>query len=161
MSNTEPLPPGRVISGKAVVVAIFVFAGICVLILQVYWNRHIEPFMGLQEALAERFADEEGKSSPRVEGGQRKMSKNTPRILRVTMRVPFDPEDESNAAAVANRIQAVAEVALREINLREDYDILTTHFYHPIPGGVVRKKKFETPVTDLQAGPNESQSKDQ
>ena len=151
MTDTDPLPHGRTISGSMVVLGMFGFAMCGVAVLQIYWNRHLEPFMELQTALAKRFDDEKGKSSPRVDGGQRKMSKNTPRILRVVMRIPFDPEDDENAAAVRERIRAVADVAVQHVKLRQDYDILTTHFYMEIPGGTVRQKTFETPVEEFAA----------
>ncbi len=158
MTDTDPLPRGRTISGSMVVLAMFVFAMCGVAVLQIYWNRHLEPFMELQTALAERFDDEKGKSSPRVDGGQRKMSKNTPRILRVVMRIPFDPEDDENGAAIRERIHAVADVAVKHVKLHQDYDILTTHFYMEIPGGTVRQETFETPVEELATGADGSVS---
>lgn len=141
--TTEPRPGPRTISGRAVVIGMFLFAGSGIAVLQFYWDRHLEPFMPLQKAIAEEFDN----SSPRVDGGQRKMSKSTPRVLRVVMRVPFDPEDPENKEVVRTRISAVAKLAVKHASLGE-YGIFTTHFYQENPGRM-RQKTFETPVAEL------------
>lgn len=142
-----PPPQYAAISGKAVVIGMFLFAACGIAFLQYYWNRHLEPFMPMQEELVEVFGR---KCQPRVEGGQRKISKNTPRTLRVTMRVPFNPEEEDSLDLVQERIKGIADVASRHFLLRRDYDILTTHFFQENPGGKSRyQKMFETPIGEL------------
>jgi hypothetical protein len=137
----------RTISGKIVVITMFLFALAGIAFLQAYWNKHLEPFMPVQKELVEVFGR---KCQPRVEGGQRKMSKNTPRILRVTMRVPFDPEDDANESQVRDRINGIADVASNHFDLKQDYDILTTHFFQENPGGRSRRQKmFETTIDEL------------
>ncbi len=140
--RTVESPTAPSISGKTVVIAMFCFAAVLTAFLYYYWNKHIEPFMPLQLALEQQF---EG-SSPRVEGGQRKMSKGTPTILRVTMRVPFDPKEESDAGI--DLVHAIAGTARKFVSL-SDYEILTVHFYQPNPGGKLRTKTIETPIAEL------------
>lgn len=147
--STEVNPPPKfaVISGKMVVIGMFCFAACGIAFLQFYWNKHLEPFMPMQKDLVGVFGR---KCEPRVEGGQRKISKNTPRTLRVTMRVPFNPEDEQSHDLVQTRIRGIADVASRHFNLQRDYDILTTHFFQENPGGRSRyQKMFETPIGEL------------
>lgn len=150
MSNSEATvqkPKDATISGRVVVIAMFLFAATGIAFLQYYWNRHLKPFMPLQKAIAAQFDN----SSPRVDGGQRKMSKDTPRVLRVVMRVPFDPEDDENDEVIRQRISSVAKLAAEHAGLRE-YEIFTTHFYQEKPGSrKLRQKTFETPVSELVA----------
>ncbi len=148
--STEATPPPQfeVISRKLVVVGMLLFAACGIAFLQFYWNKHLEPFMPVQKELVKVFGR---RCEPRVEGGQRKMSKKTPRVLRVTMRVPFNPEDEKNQDLVQSRINGIADVASHHFDLRADYDILTTHFFQENPGGRSRyQKMFETPIGDLK-----------
>lgn len=148
-TETHESPQQTSISGPLVVVAMFLFAGLAVVLLQVYWNKHIEPFMPLQLALAEEFEN----SSPRVEGGQRKPSKGTPMVLRITMRVLFDPQAEEEQAAVQQQIKGVAAVARRELESEElqfdDYEILSLHLFQENPGGPMKRKSIDTPITEI------------
>ena len=55
MSAEEPLevsPDDGTISGKSVVISMFVLAVVLIGALYTYWNLHLMPFMPLQEALA-------------------------------------------------------------------------------------------------------------
>ncbi len=148
MSSEAELTVGKAksatVSGRVVVIAMLLFAATGTAFLQYYWNRHLKPFMPLQKAIAAQFDN----SSPRVDGGQRKMSKDTPRVLRVVMRVPFDPEDSDNDEVIRQRISSVADLAVEHASLRE-YEIFTTHFYQENPGNKLRQKTFETPVSEL------------
>lgn len=134
------------ISGTLIVLTMFGFGILSTLMIWTYWNWHIEPFMPLQLAIENEFED----SSPRVEGGQRKMSKKTPRILRVTMRVDFDPSIEANAKQSEQRIQRVAELAGQHQDLTS-YEFLEFHFYQPVPReNRLRKKSFTRSLPDVE-----------
>jgi hypothetical protein len=100
----------RSLSGRKVVAAMFAFGIAATAGMWVYWKLHVAPFVALQQALAQEFED----SRPLVEGGQRKMHKDTPRILRITMHAPFNP--------VANREQTLrlGEQVLAFVRARED-----------------------------------------
>lgn len=116
--------------------------------LWTYWNLHLMPFMPLQEALEAEFDH----SSPRVDGGRRKTHKGTPMILRVVMRVPFDPND--SGADVQNQIEArldrTRELAADLIDL-EKYEVLEVHLYEEEKEGRLSQKTF---TKDLkQPGP--------
>ena len=74
-------PDDGTISGRYVVISMFALAFVLIGALYTYWNLHLMPFMPLQEALAAKFEE----SSPRVDGGRRKMHKGTPNILRVAV----------------------------------------------------------------------------
>ena len=78
------------------------------------------PFMPLQKTICAEFPD----SAPVVQGGQRQMHKNTPRILRITMRVDFDPKkDDANVEKIADRL---IELARNHQNFRS-YEQLEIH----------------------------------
>ena len=143
--STKPDLRFSTLSGRAVVIGMFAFAILLTLALRWYWNKHIEPFMPLQLALAERFAD----SSPRVEGGQRKMHMNTPRVLRVTMRVAWDPTDESDETAerVAGDLDVILETAAQHLDL-SIYHVLECHFFQPAPEQSLRHATFTRTLND-------------
>ena len=78
-----------------------------------FWNLQLMPFMPLQDALVAEF---EG-SSPRVDGGRRKGQKGTPKILRVVMRVPFDPTspEPSAQSQIETRLRRTQELAQKYV----------------------------------------------
>ena len=78
----------REFSGTKLIIGLFVFATAMSSGLWIFWYLHARPFQPLQLAIHQAFP----KSYPQVQGGQRKMHKNTPRILRITLKVPFDPQ---------------------------------------------------------------------
>ena len=130
----------RELSGKWVVIGVFAFAILMTAGLWLYWKLHIAPFLPLQQALAGRFED----SRPRVEGGQRKLHENTPRILRITMKVEFDPESpqaDEFAAEVAAFVRAETDLSR--------YDVLELHLYHPQPEKDIRQRSVEFQVNEL------------
>ena len=90
-SRTVPIGPTTQpewrVSGRWMVLGLIAFGVLTTGALWTYWNLHVGPFRPMQDALAVTFPH----SSPRVDGGQRKMHKGTPKVLRVVMRVDFDP----------------------------------------------------------------------
>ena len=137
--------PRPSVSGKAVVGAMFLFGIGSTLALYLYWKAHMTPFLPLQEALASEFSD----SSPRVDGGQTRMQLNTPHILRVVMRVRYDPkaDDDHTRAQLDRQISRIAEIAAEHLDLTE-FDRLEVHFYMPDPESSLRQARF---VSQLNA----------
>lgn len=132
MAVTEGKSEFRVLSGRSVVGGMFSFAILTTALLWIYWKLHTAPFVPLQRAIVEQFPD----SAPRVEGGQRKMHKGTPRILRVVLRVGFDPT--TNKLQSEQTADRVADIARETMDLTE-YDLLEIHLFHPIPEQEIRQ----------------------
>jgi hypothetical protein len=109
--------PGHGFSGRWVVLAMFAFGISATALLWLYWELHTQPFRALQQAIVHEFPG----SNPRVQGGQKKMHKHTPRVLQIVMRVDFDPvagEAESNQVA-----ERIAELARRNHDVAT-YDVI-------------------------------------
>ena len=107
MHSHEPTPQPAGISGKRIVVGMFAFAVVMTATTWIYWKRHKAPFVPLQKAIHAEFPD----SMPVVQGGQRKMHQNSPRILRITMRVDFDPkQDEAAVERIVGKLIKLARI---------------------------------------------------
>ena len=104
-----------------------------------FWNVQLMPFMPLQDALVAEFED----CSPRVDGGRKKGQKGTPKILRVVMRVPFDPTspDESVQMQIETRLNRTEELA-RQFVLTDDYELLEMHLFSEHKEKSLRQKTF-------------------
>lgn len=104
-----------------------------------FWNIQLMPFMPLQDALVAEF---EG-CSPRVDGGCRKGQKGTPKILRVVMRVPFDPtsSDQSSQSQIETRLTKTEELA-RKFVVDDDYELLELHLFSEHKEQMLRQKTF-------------------
>jgi hypothetical protein len=139
----EPaLEQPRMIPGKYVVVAMFVFAIAMTSTLWVYSYLHAAPFQPLARAIAAEFKD----SAPRVDGGRRKMHKDTPSILRMVIRVEFDPNsDDARVASMANRLTALAW----EYTDLRDYDELEIHLYSLEPERGIHERAVIQTVSEL------------
>ena len=121
-SSDAKYSPG--IPGIWVVLGMFTFGLAATGILFAYWHFHTAPFQELQSALAKEF---EG-SRPRVEGGQRKQHKSTPRVLRIVLKVDFHPiEEKARADKMADRVMELAGKH-HDVTL---YDIAEIHLYWP------------------------------
>lgn len=140
--------PDPHISGKAVVMAMFAMGFLSTGLLWFYWDLHLQPFMPLQEALAVEYE----KSSPRVDGGQRKSHKGTPRVLRVVMRVPFDPNgtSEEEQTAIEDRISGTHELAKKHAAIRE-YDLLEIHLFKEDKEQSISQKTFSRDISETAA----------
>jgi hypothetical protein len=134
-ATPEPRPDARV-SGRAVVIGMFTFGIAATSILWIYWTLHTGPFRPLQDALAVEFPG----SVPRVDGGQRKMHKGTPKILRVVLRVDFDPVTGTRQGQ--QTLDRVEKLARHHIDLNA-YDVLDVYLYHGVPERDLREKEFE------------------
>lgn len=134
MSSAEPEPQrapvpieeygGREISGRWLIVAMFAFAVTIIVTLYVYWAWHRGPFLELQKAIVAEWPE----SRPLVEGGQRKIHRDTPRILRIIMEVSFDPNDEEHRAATDHIVDRLLELAEDHHGLGT-YDRLETYLF--------------------------------
>jgi len=131
-----PLPPAARISGRVVVVAMFTFGITATAALWTYWTLHTGPFRPLQDALAKEFPG----SLPRVDGGQRRLRKGMPKILRVVLRVEFDPVTET--AKGRQVLDRVEQVSRRYVDLNQ-YDVLDVYLYEGVPEKVLRENEFE------------------
>lgn len=116
------------IAGKWVVIGMFAFAALMTAAMWIYWWLHVGPFVPLQRAILAEWED----SAPRVEGGQRKMHRGTPRILRVTLKVPFDPADEENRPQLERRVERIRELAADTLDLAT-FEVLEVHLFQPMP----------------------------
>jgi hypothetical protein len=127
------------ISGKKVVAAMFTLGIVATGTLWYFWNLQLMPFMPLQDALVAEF---EG-SSPRVDGGRRKGQKGTPKILRVVMRVPFDPTSsaQSAQAQIEMRLTRTEELAQKFV-VDDDYEALELHLFSEYREQSLRQKTF-------------------
>ena len=144
-SQPEAKPDPR-ISGTKVVFAMFSMGVLATGLLWFYWDLHLQPFMPLQTALAEEFE----KSSPRVDGGQRKSHKGTPRVLRVVMRVPFDPNSSAAEVqtAIHQRVERTIELA-RVYSAFEEYDVLDVHLFQEEKEQRISQKTFSRDINLL------------
>lgn len=140
----------KTVSGNLVIVIMFTL-GICATgLLWTYWHLHLMPFMPLQESLAAEFS----KSSPRVDGGRRKTHKGTPMILRVVMRVPFDPtaEDAETQDQIAHRLDRTRELAVSHTAI-DEYELLEVHLYQELKEKQLHQKLFLKELTGTTAEP--------
>ncbi len=138
----------RRVSGRMLVAAMFAMGITATGLLFLYWNLHLMPFMPLQKAIVAEFKG----SAPRVEGGRRKMHKGTPMLLRVVMKVPFDPVSTDTATTekldlYMRRIHELASVHT-EIQL---YEFLEVHFYHLVKEKELRERTLRRSLKSWEA----------
>ena len=119
------------------VVAMFAFAILATGLLYLYWDYHTRPFRPLQEALAREF---EG-SHPLVQGGQRKMRKQMPRILRIVLRTDFDPNQTDNEERVSRMVEKTMQLA-RRYHRVDDYQTVEIHLAWMRPEQKTKQRKI-------------------
>ncbi|MBM82408.1 MAG: hypothetical protein CMJ78_17730 [Planctomycetaceae bacterium] len=144
-SNDEPG-----VSGRVVIIGIFTMAITMTAGLWFYWNMHTAPFRPLQIAIAEVYP----KSEPRVQGGQRKIHKETPKILRIVMRVDFNPLEESNSAEIVERCEKLFELSQQHQTLSE-YNMLELHYFRMKPEDLADQITLTLAIEDLLAEPSQ------
>jgi hypothetical protein len=71
------------------------------------------------------------------------MHKGTPMVLRVVMRVPFDPTstDAQSQTKIEERLNRTQELAARQIAL-DEYQVLEIHLYQEEKEHELRQKAF-------------------
>lgn len=146
MPDSSDRQPGE-ISGRIVVLSMFVFAVTATGALWTYWYYHSAPFVPLQVAIAEEFSG----SSPRVDGGQRKMHKETSTLLWIIMRVEFDPEQDANQSL--KTFHRVLELAREHLDLNP-YEQLNVRLFRGDPEKTIHSRDLS--VTLIAGVPNES-----
>ena len=132
------------VSGAKVIIGLFVFAFLMSCALWVYWSMHTGPFLPLQRAIFRAFP----KSYPHVEGGQRRMHKNTPKTLRVTMRVAFDPESVAEKPQVEAVFAQLVELAKKNIAF-ETFELFEVHLVLMRPEHSAKKLTVTRDVAPL------------
>ena len=109
MSEGHPVEAGDETpgtSGTWVVLGLMVFGCLFIGVLWFYTVLHTGPFQELRNAIDSEFAD----STPQVEGGQRKIHKGSPKILRITLRVHDDPRhDDQRVGEMVDQLVSLAE----------------------------------------------------
>ncbi len=115
-------------------------------LLYAYSKLHLGPFRPLQDAIVNEFPG----SAPRVDGGKKKPSKNTPTILRILVKTEIDPlskTDESEQQLIFMR-KRIGELALEKAPL-PDLSILEIHIYKLLKEDEIHKRSYRM---DLKAG---------
>lgn len=115
-SAVEP----RSIPGAWMVLVILVLGLVSTTTLWWYSMMQVGPFRELREAIHSEFP----MSAPQVEGGQRKIHRGTPKILRITLRVDSDPrENGQDVRRLMDRLVSLAE----QHHGLGSYDLLDVH----------------------------------
>lgn len=143
--TVDVVRPARSNAGRWIVVGMIAFAMTLTGACWVYWKLHVAPFLPLQQLLAGEFED----CRPKVQGGQRKIHKSTPEILRITMKIDFDPTGQSGEAqtdALAKRVTAFVAGNWPELS---HYVTLELHFYWPEPEKKIKQVQREYAVQSL------------
>ncbi len=133
-------------SGVWVVLGLIVFGCLFTGGLWIYTVLHTGPFQELRNAIDSEFPD----SSPQVEGGQRKIHKGSPKILRITLRVQDDPRrDDRQVSTMVNRLVSLSE----QHHGLGGYDILDIYlvWYRPEHKAVSRHEEREVGLL-IEAG---------
>jgi hypothetical protein len=140
------------VTGPRVVAAMFAMGIVATGLLYAYWTLHLMPFMPLQEAIVAEFPG----SSPRVDGGQPRMHRDTPRLLRIQMKCAFDPsaEDPENVTAREHLLQRIT-ILVREKVEFPGLDLIELHLHKLVQEKKIIGRSFQktpaeeswTPVT--------------
>lgn len=131
----------RTVSGRWVVMSMFILGVIGGAICVTYAIWHNAPFIELKKALAAEFPQ----SVPQVEGGRHKGS---PMTLRIVVNVDFHPGEEANAAQADAAIQRIVELARQHHDL-SPYEILRIHLVKRRPQETTSRKTVDFRVADL------------
>jgi hypothetical protein len=133
----------RTVSGRTVVISLFVFGILTTTGMWMYWQLYLKPFYPLQRALADEFT----KSYPRVEGGHHRHS---PWTLRIVLQVPFKPtEGDPQVKKMASR---VLELARTHHDLSR-YEVVELYLLQPDPERTPTRLKLEYRVADIRPNP--------
>lgn len=134
----------RVRSGTWLVVGMFGFGLALAGGLYAYLVLHTGPFQPLAAALAERYPG----SAPRVDGGKRRSDRPGEGVLRIVMRVPFDPGDEARRRAFAREVAAFAARQERPV----PFEVIEVHLFRERPGGEASEGMMRFAVEEVDAG---------
>ncbi len=132
----------RSLTGKPVVFGMFLFAAIVSIGLWGYWELHTRPFRALTDKLGETFPN----SNPRVEGGKHGMHKQTPLVLRIILRVDYDPSlNERDYQIQKKRILKIAA----QSGMLKQYEECEIHLYYQPAEQKPQMRSVTIPSTDF------------
>ena len=138
-STIAARPKDRVVSGRAIVVAMFLLGLVLASLLFVYFEFNTRPFRPLRDAIGREFK----RSRPNVEGGR--LKGRGAMTLRITLSVPFDPfHDDSKSKDVLAR---VLDLARQHQDLTR-YEKCEVNLIHFVPEKTAITKTFEWPGAD-------------
>lgn len=152
MSSTETTPDTeftntsefRSLRGRNVVLGMLAFGIIMVAALWLYWEMYTRPFRPLQNAINAEYPG----SSPRVVGGTHKSHKDgSPNLLRIVIRVDFDPET-ADEATLQQHVTRLRQLAEEHFDL-SPYEQLDIHLIQRVPEEETRQVSFTLPLTSL------------
>ena len=143
--TTTSLSP-RTISGRWLVIGMFAMGITATGLLYAYSTLHLGPFKPLQEAIVKEFPG----SSPRVDGGKKRMQLDTPTILRILMKSEIDllSEDEESVRKMLAMRKRIAELVGEKVTL-PDLAILELHVYKLLQEDQILKRSYRL---DLKSG---------
>jgi hypothetical protein len=135
-------PEFRSLRGRNVVLGMLAFGVLMVLALWLYWEMYTRPFRPLQAAINAEFPG----SSPRVVGGRPKSHQDdSPTLLRIIIRVDFDPQT-ADEAVLQEHVDRLRALAGQHLDL-SPYEVLEIHLIQRVPEEQTRQRKFEIPLT--------------
>lgn len=143
MSNPEVPASRPFLTGRKVVASMFLM-GICATaFLYGYWTLHLMPFMPLQEAIVAEFPG----SAPRVNGGKRKLHKDTPGMLQIGMKLKFDPTSgDPKAVQDLQHLQTrIYDLVMEKVDLQKlqwELDVIELYVYQLIQEQEIRERSF-------------------
>lgn len=124
----------------------FLFGSVATGLLYAYWTLHLMPFMPLQAAIVQEFPG----SAPRVDGGKKRMSQNTPTILRIVMKSQIDPlsEKPESVEEITFIRSRIAKLAVEKVQL-PDLAIIELHIYKLLQEKEIRERSWRL---ELESG---------
>lgn len=131
----------REFSGTKVILGIFALAIAASASVWIYSYLHAKPFQPLQVAIFQAFP----KSYPQVQGGQRRMHRDTPKTLRITLQVRFDPEPREADQQVEEVVARLEELARQHIDF-PSYEVFEIHLVQRVPE---HKAKMRTVTREI------------
>ena len=140
MSDPQSITPAeRTISGRWMVIGMFTMGITLTSLLYVYSTLHLGPFRPLQDAIVNEFPG----SAPRVDGGKKKLYKNTPTVLRILVKTEIDPlsEREESIQALFAMRKRIAELAMEKAPL-PDLSVLEIHVYKLLKEDGIHKRSY-------------------
>jgi hypothetical protein len=139
MNETEFQRPPHTVSGKWVVLAMFVFGLLLVGMIWGYAVVELGPFQPLAKAIKAEFPN----SRPHVKGGR---PRDKPPLLRIVMEVDFTPT--ATDARVATISQRVIALAKQHLTLG-DYEDFELHLVRYVPEKAPERVTIEKKISEL------------
>lgn len=144
MTTDDPESQTKSFKGRTIVLSLLVFGLLMSGSLYVFQAVSTFHFADAQNALGREFPD----SRPRVEGGRLKGKPENPLTLRVTLAVPFNPNE--NNAAIQKMADRILEIASENLDLNQ-YEQAELHFYQAIPERTIIMRDVKRDLKTWQA----------